>query len=254
VRTLLAAALLAGAAAFAQGDPAPARTPERGLTEANALYEAADYEGAAAAYKWILEQNPESPTVHYNLGNAYFRQGKPGSLGRAIACYLRAFELQPRDSDIRHNLEFALRRAGEPLIPAGVPPALFIAYHALSGLELAALHWFWYWAALLLLALCAVQERWRPSLLPLLVAAVLAWAGFGSWWGFREATGLSRPAVVAVEEAEVRSGPGTNFPVAFKAPQGRRVSRLESKGDWIEIGLPKEGLKGWIAADALEKI
>ena len=57
-----------------------------------------------------------------------------------------------------------------------------------------------------------------------------------------------------VGDAEVRSGPGETFPVSFKVPEGRRVSRLDARGKWVEIGVLKKGLKGWVSAEAIEGI
>lgn len=247
--TWLLAALCAVLAPEAHAAPLSAR-----FEEANRLYEEARFELAAEAYQELKRHRPHSAALHYNLGNAYFRQGGPGGLGRAIASYWRAFELAPRDGDVRHNLDFALRRAGESLIPPGVPKALFAAFHALSRNELAALHWLALWAALLLGSLHLLREDLRGRLRPWLTAAVAAWACAGAWWGLRAAYGISTPAVVVAPDAEVRSGPGRNFPVSFKVPEGRRVSRLDGKDGWVEIGVIKEGLKGWIEAKDLEAI
>ncbi|MFH1723516.1 MAG: tetratricopeptide repeat protein [Elusimicrobiota bacterium] len=235
--------------AFALGD-----TPQDTFEEANRLYAASRFQEAGGLYRQLLAQRPRSPDLHFNLGNAYFRDGRPGNLGRAIASYLRAFRLMPRDADIRRNLDFALRRAGEALIPPGTPPALFVLYHLLGETELAMLHWVGFWAGLLLGSAMLLRDRWREPLRAWLIGAIAFWALAGGWWGLRQLTQMRSPAVVLVHDAEVRSGPGGNFPVSFKVPEGRRVSQLDVRGDWIEIGVLQEGLKGWIAAAALEEI
>lgn len=48
--------------------------------------------------------NQESAQLYYNLGNSYFRDNQ---IAKAIVNYERALLLNPRDSDIRHNLRFA---------------------------------------------------------------------------------------------------------------------------------------------------
>jgi len=205
-------------------------------------------------YRELLKSHPEEPSLHYNLGNAYFRQPDPGSLGRAVASYLRAFALDPRDVDIRHNLKLALNNAGEDWAPSGTPPALFMLFHILSRTELAALHWMFYWLLLLGASAYLLREPWRGRLRLPLAGAGACWLFFGSWWGLRCAAALERPAVIVVHQAEVRSGPGLNFPVSFKTPVGRRVSQLEFRNGWIEIGIPKEGLKGWVDTDSVESL
>ena len=70
----------------------------------NKFYENKDFESAARMYENIRSQGFESAELYFNLGNAYFKQGK---LGEAILNYMRAQRLNPSDEDIRHNLEFA---------------------------------------------------------------------------------------------------------------------------------------------------
>jgi len=245
-RTLLTAAFLL-CASGAAAEPAD-------FERANRLYEGSNFSEAVREYRALGRQYPRSAAVHYNLGNAYFRLETPGSLGRATVSYLRAFELEPRDEDIRHNLAFTLRRAGERLIPAGTPAALFVLFHAFSAAELAALQWLGFWLALLLGALYLLRENTQAKLRPWLAGAMIFWAAFACWWGARAAIQDKSPGVVILHDAEVRSGPGANFPVSFKLPEGRRISQIDTKGGWLEIGVRKEGLKGWVHADAIEKI
>src|SRR5882724_4891553 len=78
--------------------------PSGDLKAANQLYDSGKFAEAAAAYEKI---EPKTAYVYYNLGNAWFRQGK---LGLAILNYERARRLTPRDPDILANLKFAEQR------------------------------------------------------------------------------------------------------------------------------------------------
>lgn len=224
------------------------------LKTANQLYEDARLEDAARAYTALLRATPSAPVLHYNLGNTYFRLGTPGSLGRAIASYQRAYNLDPRDADIRHNLDFALGRSGERLVPTGTPAALHSLFNIFSAVELAAMHWLGFWAALLLGSIYLIKESKANLLRPWLAGATGFWLLFAGWWGIRSLSSDSTAGVIVLQDAEVRSGPGESFPVSFKLPEGRRISQLNRKGSWLEIGVHKEGLKGWIDSDAVEKI
>lgn len=230
----------------------PARAMD--LAEANKLYEQSKFAEAAAAYKELAAQAPLNPAAHYNLGNAYFRLAKPGDLARAIASYQRAFDLSPRDGDIRHNFDFALKRAGEELVPTGMPSAAFVLFHLLSRAELSALHWLGFWVFLLLASTALWLEKRREALKPWVLYSGIFWAFAGGWWALLALTDVQNPGVVLTLDAEVRSGPGLNFPVNFKSPEGRRVSVLDEKEGWVEIGVLKEGLKGWISAEQVERI
>ncbi|MBI5883440.1 MAG: tetratricopeptide repeat protein [Elusimicrobia bacterium] len=215
------------------------------------LYAAADYSGAVAGYAALVADQPRSASLHYNLGNSLF---KDGQLGRAIAEYQRAFDLRPRDRDIRHNLGFALKRAGEDLVPPGVPPFLHYLFHLLSGRELAGLHWLACWATLILASAALLRRSAAGAIGWWGAGALAAWLFFGGWWGARAALEPSERAVVIKATAEIRSGPGDGFSVAFTAPEGRRVSVLSENGRWLEIGLDLEGAKGWVLADSVERV
>ncbi|MBI4386180.1 MAG: SH3 domain-containing protein [Elusimicrobia bacterium] len=224
------------------------------LARANALYKEGNYQAAAQAYQNLLLERPGSADLHYNLASALFKLGEPGSLGRATAGYWRAFRINPRDADIRHNLDFALKRSGESLVPPGIPPALHVTFHSLSGPELLGLQWIGGWLSLLLASVALWRAASRVRLRPWLAAALLFWALGACWWGLRRLNDVPGPGVIAENNAEVRSGPGINFPVTFNAPEGRRVSVLEESGEWLEIGVLKEGLRGWARNKAIEKI
>jgi len=60
---------------------APAETPTAIFFHANALYGEERYPEAAAEYERVLAAGVASGNVHFNLGNAYFKEG---DVGRAI--------------------------------------------------------------------------------------------------------------------------------------------------------------------------
>jgi tetratricopeptide (TPR) repeat protein len=236
---LLAAALASPAAAAPYDD-------------AKAAYDSGDYSKAAAGFAALIEKSPNDAALRYDLGNALLKAGK---LGRATASYQRAFDLDPRDSDGRHNLDFALNRAGEELAPPGVPGPAFAAFTALSARELSGLHWLAAWAALILAGLFLLGDGARREALrgPALAAGA-AWLFFGLWWGGLRAALPPDRGVIVAARAELRNGPGEKFTVGYTAPEGRRVRVLTDAGPWLEVGLLKEGVKGWTLASSVEKL
>ncbi|MBI4375603.1 MAG: tetratricopeptide repeat protein [Elusimicrobia bacterium] len=219
--------------------------------EAQKRYDSGDYRAAAGLFQDLVAKNPSDPILRYNLGNAHF---KSGALGPAIASYQRAFDRLPRDPDIRHNLEFALNKAGEQLVPSGIPPILFRLFWWFSKRELAGLHWIAAWLALLLGGLSLYRRDLRPRLGRPAAACLAFWAIFGLWWLARRNLDPRPMGVIVRPTAELRSGPGERFSVSFTAPEGRRAQILSQEGDWLEIGLIQEGVKGWIAASSIEPI
>ncbi len=72
--------------------------------QAGAAYEAGRWEEATTAYEALLAEGFDDPRVHYNLGNALFKQGR---LGPAILEYERALARHPSDADAKENLAYA---------------------------------------------------------------------------------------------------------------------------------------------------
>lgn len=219
---------------------------------AKAAYDAGNFDQAASAFTALVAEHPGDAALRYDLANALLKAGK---LGRASASYQRAFDLDPRDGDGRHNLDFVLKRSGEELAPPGIPGPAFAAFTALSARELSGLHWLAAWTTLILagLTLLGNAER-RARLQDWLLGAAAAWLMFGLWWaGLRAVLPAGRGVIVA-GRAELRNGPGEKFTVGYTAPEGRRVRVLSESGEWLEVGLLKEGVKGWILASSVEKL
>jgi tetratricopeptide (TPR) repeat protein len=220
------------------------------FAQANAAYDKADYAAAIDAYSQLELADPDEPAYHFDLGNCEMKSGK---LGKAVASYLRAFALAPRDSDIRTNLSFALGRAGEEMVPAGIPQSLFLLAYALSRNELQGLLALAVWLFCAAAGLYALNVG-RPLLGPAVGWTLAATAFFGGWLLLLSSLAPNDLAVTLRADAEVRSGPGTNFGVSYTLPEGRRLDITGEQGDWLEVVAPKEGFKGWMRKDSLEKI
>lgn len=75
--------------------------------QADSAYAADDFAGAAALYQEMMKSEGTSAALYYNLGNCYYRLGKPGL---AIVNYERALRLDPSDASAKENLEFVNSR------------------------------------------------------------------------------------------------------------------------------------------------
>lgn len=71
--------------------------------QADSAYMAEQFADATTLYERSLAEEAATPDTYYNLGNAYWRQGKAGD---AIISYERALRLDPSHSDARTNLAF----------------------------------------------------------------------------------------------------------------------------------------------------
>lgn len=115
--------------------------------KANEAYNNGDYERAAELYRQAIEQNPDDPRLHFNLGNSLYQMGRTDEARESFERYKRlaennqersmadynvgrmlidneqyeeaseyfkeALKNNPADADARHNYELALRRQQE---------------------------------------------------------------------------------------------------------------------------------------------
>jgi hypothetical protein len=229
--------------------------PEEAFVNANAAYETGAYGRAIELYVALLDRGYENGHVHYNLGNAYLRNGE---LGRAIASYRRAQLFLPRDQDVMANLAFARKSTKDALAPPEPGPVLstlFFWHYGLSraelGTALVVLNVL-FWAILVLRVYRRGSEvlRWVLIVLLLLVLAV----------GVSFAVHLLVPAEVAVvvpQEIEVRSGTSVDDLVLFKLHAGTEVRVVDRREGAVRIALPEDGegvRGGWIAAEEAELV
>ncbi|MFT5232099.1 MAG: tetratricopeptide (TPR) repeat protein [Candidatus Krumholzibacteriia bacterium] len=249
--SLLGAALLLPTSAI-QAEESPGADPVRLLAEGNQAYTDADVETAVAKYLAVREMGVNDPVLHFNLGNAYARQGQ---LGQAVACYLRAQRLAPRDSEVRANLAWVRRHIADlELVEEPLP--LFIAELATVVRALSLNQW-GFFCLLSVWILCSlvawgwyrgevnpVLRRWQLSVLAM---SLFVMATTGGHWYFSE---VRQSAVVVVPEVVVRSGPAENFPALFAIHDGLTLSIVDKRQDWVRVGLGGDW-QGWVPESSL---
>ncbi len=217
------------------------------LQQAEEAYRQGRFASALSTYEELLQTYPNDPHLYYNIGNCYF---KMGTKGLALANYYRAFRLAPRDADIRHNLNLALQNSGERLVPAGMPVILHKAFFYLTLTELKGLWLLSVWICCIALTIACLKRRgtW-------LIGMLLIGMGICSGWYWMRYRMAQEPlAVVAAPIAELRSGPGSNFPASANVAQGHLVTLQDSRDNWREVIIKSQGIKGWLEENNIEKI
>ncbi len=220
-----------------------------GFDAANKLYEEGKFAEAAAEYDKLLASGSCSEAVYFNRGNAFFKQGQTG---RALASYLQAQRLAPRDPALRANIQFARVRAR-----GGLPYQMdrwhnFFGKVSLNGWTMLFACAFW----LLFLLLAILQ--WRPALKPALRNSCIAVAAavllFGICLGVAlNLDYLTSSVVVIAGEAEVRNGPLDEAPSNFKVRDGIELTILDQKEGWLEV-MDAAQRTGWIRRDQVLSI
>ncbi len=200
------------------------------------LWDAGNVEGARQHWEQVADTGNPSPTLRYNLGNAWFRKG---DIPRAIGWWRSAGLWSPRDADISHNLAFA-RSQLENLPPPVAPATGWTEF--LSPGEMGAMG--------LLVAgggtFGAVLTRRRKSFVfPWVFVAVfgvvLSMTALSGWNAQNE-----KPLAVVVDGVVgVRPDPMVDAAVGFELAAGTEV-RIEARRDEFVLVETGEGKRGWI--------
>jgi len=235
------------APAAAQSNPADAATL---FAEANALYQEKQYAEAQDVYERILSAGRANASVYYNLGNTHFKQGH---LGQAIANYLRAQRLSPRDPDVAENLRYARSLQVDQ---GFAPPARSFTARLLFGLrdrytfnELAFTATALFW--LFCLALASVFWKRDHSMLRSIAWILFFLYAIAAGITFaKHATLNRRSAVVISPKISVTSGPDAGTEL-FTLHEGTTAVVQRDHGSWVQITLPN-GLSGWARRSDLE--
>ncbi len=221
--------------------PSDPLSPAALFEHANKLYEQSRYLAATQTYQLLLQSGAASAELHFNLGNALFKNGQ---VGQSLYHYRLAERLAPRDPDIRANLQFARK-----VVRGGLLPETSWWHRALATLTLdewtalaAAFLWLW------LLALAAGQ--WSADLRRAFagytaaagLAALLAATLLGAAWNHHR---RSQTAIVVVPEAVVRYGPLEESQSAFTLRDGFELDVLDEKDGWLQI-LDDTRRAGWV--------
>jgi tetratricopeptide (TPR) repeat protein len=210
---------------------------------ANKLYEEGKFAQAASAYEKLTQSGQASAALYFNLGNAFF---KSGQIGRAIAAYRESQQFNPRDPDLRANLQFARNQTPSPTLSPSRWQR-WLGRLTLNEWTMLAAVSLWLW--LLLLAVLQWRPAWRLTLRGYVyclaaVAAALCVCLVLTWHNTR----LTRTAIVVANEAPVRYGPLAESPTAFTVHDGAELRVLDQKDEWLQASAGP-GRIGWLRRD-----
>ena len=213
-------------------------------------FDRGDYKIAASHFEAILEEDPAKGHVLYNLGNAYFKQGR---VGAALAAYYGARPLLPRDPDLKANISFVEKKVSDQLEAFVDPPfwrkSLFWTGH-LSFLETTMLSSLVFGLGLGVLGLglwvrqLGINSVWLGSIL-LVVAGILGGGGL--------AVHMVEPTWGAVDASstEVFAGPNVESTQLFKLNEGAPIMIQGKEDSWVKVVL-SDGKQGWLPAEAVK--
>lgn len=232
------------------------QTPAEIFSDGNAAYQNEDWQTAIQTYEKLLNQNYESASLYYNLGNSYFRIG---AIGKAILNYERALKLKPGDDDIQFNLRLAKARTFDRIQEV---PKLFILEWwdllitsiAVSAWSLAVLFFYtllllsigaYFLSRSILLQKLSVYSGIISLIFFMLTAGVL----FASY--NREVS--TDYGVVTTDLVNVKVSPREDSNDAFIIHEGLKLEIEDRLENWARIKLA-DGKVGWAPVNSFEKI
>lgn len=224
--------------------------------QANTAYINNDFRAAIALYERIEARGLRSGKLYYNLGNAWFKEGR---IGRAVLCYRRALALDPGNEDARYNLRVAERMTKDRI--EAVPEFFLTGWlrscrALLSGTawtvcSLAALAGL---LAAVLLFLLSRRLVWRKTgfyaacAMLLLACTTFCFAAADRRERLRNTT-----AVVLAESVAVKSSPDRSATDLFILHEGTAVEISDRLGVWCEVTIA-DGKRGWMELAKLERV
>ncbi|SMF20715.1 tetratricopeptide repeat protein [Pseudobacteriovorax antillogorgiicola] len=215
------------------------------LGEALGLYQQGKFEAAAQKYRQALSEEHQNASVLFNLGNSYY---KAGDKGRAMAAYLRAQDLAPRDPDIKANIEFLQKQLKDQVTTKSSIQDSLTLKSFLSLKELFFVVMILVSGAAILISFGFWSIPWRKVTWS--GAALLGLLGLmtGSVLGLRMVQQEQWGAVTA-KSVDVYAGPSDqNSVVVFKLHEGAAIKLLEKQGRWYAIELADQK-RGWLPED-----
>ena len=220
-----------------------------GIDAGTKAYNDGDFERAIDEWRTCVDNGMENADLYYNLGNAYFRNGK---LGVSIFYYKKALRLHATDDDILHNLKFAEAMTRDKVENDDeenpILTGLFKAHHALSLRAQLYVLLALFWTIVLILVIQKISIKSRAKnictgavfLLTTIFCVIGASAAYKVIVLETEITG-----VVTAADADVTSAPSDKSQTLNTLSEGTSFEVLSMQGNFAEIRLGDK-IKGFV--------
>jgi tetratricopeptide (TPR) repeat protein len=221
----------------------PKNLEEEAVLARNA-FDKGQFADAVQHYQEIISAGIVNGELYYNAGLSFYRTG---DIGHALAAFLAARNLLPRDPDVRANIKASLVEIDDKLdanpnrsvleaVVFWVPHMTMREMLIMTAATAAVIGGF-LWLTLLLPRF----YPWRTyTYLSLLVPLLM----LGGCYIKRETQ--KNWGAVTVEESRAFSGPGTANTLVFELSKGAPFVALESVEGWTKVQL-SGGKRGWLA-------
>ncbi len=228
---------------------------EKLFKKANTAYGNKEYRKALSLYKKVASDH-EAASLYFNIGNCHFKRG---AIPEAILYYERALVLDPRNSDIKHNLKLARDQTVDKIESVGGLGLKewwegFVTGRGPGTWPSIAIFFMIAGCTLMLLFFYGKSVFLRRVGFYLGVVGIIA-ALFCTYvsWQYVQYLDHSREAIVFADKVNVKGAPDPQGTDVFVLHAGTKVEILETQGSWQEIRIAN-GNVGWLKKDACKRI
>ena len=245
--TLLILSLLFAFAGRAQ------ESAEAWFEQANAAYNAGNYDSAIIVYEKILATDVESVPLYFNMGNTYYKMRE---YPMAIYYFEKALKLDPSNEEVQTNLAIANQAIVDKIEP--VPQSFIVRGWHNARAWLSGDQWAWcsiVCFALLLVSLFLFLRSHRIGMRKLgFFAGIIFLLAFAFSVTFaaqlKRASDVQDQAILMAPTVMVKSSPSEASVDLFVLHEGTKVDVLETVDGWCKIKIAN-GSVGWLEADKM---
>jgi tetratricopeptide (TPR) repeat protein len=224
--------------------------------KANQLYLNGEYSSAREEYQKIINSGFESVELYYNLGNTFY---KLGQIPPAILYYEKALIINPKDLDIRFNLDLANKLVVDKINPVN---EFFFRkwFRNISGIletdtwGYISLISFVLLLSVILVVYVARGFKFRKVMVTSGVILLILLV-FSLLFGGIQSKQSVHPdsAIVFSSSLTAKSSPDPGGTDLFVIHEGVKVKITDKVGTWIRIRLA-DGNEAWIPENSVERI
>ena len=234
---------------FAQGNNAL-------FEQGNTLYNDGKYIEAIDKYTAILDTGNHSASLYFNLGNAHY---KLNHIAPSIYYYEKALQLSPNDQEIKNNMVFAKNMtidAVDTVPEAGFSKIInnvtnFMSFEDWAKLAVVSVMLF---VILFLIYYFAYSSsRKRLAFIGSTVSLFLLMVTLSFAFQKYSLDKKDKPAIIFVQEAQIKSEPNLRSEESFKLHEGTKVQILDTVNNWKKIKLT-DGKTGWISNEDIKEL
>ena len=219
-------------------------------SSANKEYKSANYLKAEEEYEKIINSGINNGYVFFNLGNTYFKLNQNG---QALANYLKAQDLLPRENKVNKNLNQLYEKINYEPSSFDKVSGLFKFFSLKETIILFLGIWF------LIFLLFLIKKSNNLKVLKnlnkvngLMTFLFIFFLYFSTSLAFRLFVSSENKAVVVVQESDVKVSNNISDITLFKVKESQIINIIDEQGDWAKINLDDK--KGWINKSSIEKI